>query len=255
MYVDDRLGATPVDAIFAVAALKNLFGIGKKKRELRAIEQNAQGRWTGQFPPYADWDEYLRRPASNPKAIAAGATTMSDEYDYWRKRKDSILVKNQIATPQDYAAWLIATYGLKDGWIKPDAAPGSEEYKRAPVALGSSISIYDFAGLARWAADEQAKLEAAIQPVDLVAQPVAPPPVQAIPAAPGFVDRIAAQLEAQARPSQFLPGAPSIAAPPPVAPPPAPAAATAGAPPAWWFWGGGAVIVAVAAIAARRRRR
>lgn len=196
MYIsgnDDQLGI--VDAIMAVATLKSLFGFGKKKAALKQIEANAAGKFTSQLPPYADWAEFLTRPASNPKAKAAGAKTYADEYAFWRGRKDSILVKNQIATPEDYVAYLVITYGLKDGWINPNAKPGDALYKNGPVAIGTQIPIFDYNAIVKWAEAENAKLQPSQTPVTptqltpatvKTPAPVQMPTVNSTPQATGF---------------------------------------------------------------------
>ncbi len=175
---NDQLGI--VDAILAVATLKNLFGFGQKKAALKQIEANAAGKWTSQLPPYADWREFLSRPASNAKAKAAGAQTYADEYNWQRGRKDSILIKNQIATPEDYAAWLVINYGLKDGWINPNARPGDALYNNGPYALETKIPIFDYDAIVKWASSQNmnAPQAAPITAVPLNAQTVLPPILQ-----------------------------------------------------------------------------
>lgn len=186
---DDGLGFDPITAAFtvgsAVSVVKNLFGIGKKKGALAQIAANANGKWTGQLPPYADWTEYLSRPATNAKAKAGGAKTFLDEYNFWLKRKDSILIKNQIASPQDYAAWLIITYGMKDGWIKPSAKPGDPLYRTGPLAIETNIPIFDYEAITRWAEANMPKDTSAAptgpRGVSPTSTPTAPAPVIAPP--------------------------------------------------------------------------
>lgn len=178
MYLSDSgLGVLdPFTAISAVGIVKNLFGIGKKKRALKQIEANAAGKFTSKFPEYADWAEFLSRPATNPKAKAAGAKTFADEYNFWRKRKDSILIKNQIATPEDYIAWLVMEHGIKGGTIKPSAKPGDPLYFNSPFVIGTRIPIFDYETVVKWAQEEQARLQPAPTPVQLTPQNVRVPP-------------------------------------------------------------------------------
>lgn len=177
MYLSDGgLGIDPFTAVAAVGIVKNLFGIGKKKAALKQVEANAAGKFTSQLPTYADWTEFLSRPATNPKAKAAGAKTFADEYNFWRGRKDSILIKHQIATPEDYAAWLVLEYGIKDGWIKPSAKPGDPFYLNGPFVIGTRIPIFDYEAVVKWAQDEQARLQPAPTPVKLTPENVRVPP-------------------------------------------------------------------------------
>lgn len=155
---------TAFNALGATSILKNLFGIGKKKAALKSIEQSAAGKFTSQLPVYADWEEYLSRPATNPKAKAAGAKTMRDEYNFWRGRKDSILIKHQIATPEDYAAWLITTHGISGGTVVPSAKPGHPMYENAPFVIGARVPIFDYEAVVKWAEAEQARLNAENNP-------------------------------------------------------------------------------------------
>lgn len=177
MYLSDSgLGLNPFTAISAAGIVKNLFGIGKKKRALKQIEANAAGKFTSKFPEYADWAEFLSRPATNPKAKAAGAKTFADEYNFWRKRKDSILIKNQIATPEDYIAWLVMEHGIKGGTIKPSAKPGDPLYFNSPFVIDTRIPIFDYEAVVKWAQAEQAKLQPAPTPVQLTPENVRVPP-------------------------------------------------------------------------------
>jgi len=197
MYIsgnDDQLGI--VDAIMAVATLKSLFGFGKKKAALKQIEANAAGKWTSQLPPYADWQEFINRKVDPPKKKGfESADTHAKAYALWRGRKDSILIKNQIATPEDYGAWLVITYGLKDGWINPNAKPGDALYKNGPFAIGTQIPIFDYNAIVKWAETENAKLQPTQTPVaptqltPATVKPPAPipmPKVNSTPQATGF---------------------------------------------------------------------
>ena len=188
----DQLGI--VDAIMAVSALKGLFGFGKKKAALKQIEANAAGKWTSQFPPYADWTEFIDRPTTPLKKKGAeGTTSHRKAYEFWRKRKDSILIKHQIATPEDYGAWLVATYGLKDGWIDPKAKPGSPLYNNGPFAIETKIPIFDYDAIVKWAQSQGG----AAQPVNVAT--IAPPALTPLPPPPpGFIERFAAQLQTSA---------------------------------------------------------
>jgi hypothetical protein len=223
MYADDyTLGVTPIDAVFAVASLKNLFGIGKKKRQLKAIEGQAAGYWTSGFPPEVDWKEYL---AKFDGAVAK-------DYDKARKRKDSLLIKNNIATPEDFAAWHFANYGEEHAsqnklWI-PYRKDGTR-FDQPSAAERASTQ----AALSKAAAAQKAK-----------PKPAAPAP------APSAVDKIVAQLQAQgyqpsAQVQQFLPGAPTVQYPAPAAAAPPPAA---GGVPKWVWYAAPAVVIGGAAL-------
>lgn len=194
------------EALTAGAMLKGVFGIGRKKALLKQIDANAQGKWTSQFPPYADWDEFIDRPAP-PIKKKGGENVASHRqgYEFWRKRKDSILIKNQIATPQDYGAYLVATYGLKDKWIDPGAKPGDALYANGPFALGTRIPIFDYAAVQKWAESEAARLQQSgapipSGPVNISQGVAAPAPIPLPPPPPGFIDRLATNYAATQNP-------------------------------------------------------
>lgn len=166
-----------VTAVMAAASLKSLFGFGKKKAALKQIDANAAGKWTSQFPPYADWAEYVNRPRpADPKKKCTGAS-MAADYECWRKRKDSILIKHQIATPEDYGAWLVATYGVKDGWINPNSKPGDAVYNNGPFAIGTRIPIFDYDAIVKWAASQTPVPPASLPPAPLPMAPTLAPPI------------------------------------------------------------------------------
>lgn len=252
-------------AVSAVGILKNLFGIGKKKKALAQIQANAQGKWTSQLPPYADWDEWLSRPATNPKAKAAGAKTFLDEYNFWKGRKDSILIKNQIATPQDYAAWLVITYGLKDGWINPNAKPGDPLYRMGPLALETNIPIFDYAAIDAWAKAQFPKQVIAAGPRGTsptsTPQPTMPPqpakPATPLPPKATNIAPLPIPPKTVTPPTappdvSFFPDAQSVATPVPLVSPPqsAPGVATASFPPIVAIGLAGALVL----FAARKRK-
>lgn len=205
----------PISAAFtvssAVGALKSLFGIGKKKAALKQIAANAQGKWTSQFPEYADWEEFVNRKVPPLKKKGAGGTdTYKKQYDFWRARKDSILIKHQIASAYDYAAWLVATYGIKDGWIKPEAGPSDPAYRNGPYAIGTNIPIFDYAAITQWAASQMPQAPApqtlapSVIPQPLPQNIVAPkPPGATVP----FLPPVA--------PQSFMPQAPQVSFPVP----------------------------------------
>ena len=102
------LGIDPVSALTTGFGLKNIFGIGAKKRALRDIESGGRGVWTSKFDPEIDWNEYLNK--------FGGA--VRDSYNANRRKKDSILIKNQIASPEDFAAWHLSTIAIPDGYLQ-----------------------------------------------------------------------------------------------------------------------------------------
>lgn len=98
------LGFAPLAAFEVAVGLKNLLGIGKKKRALKAIEGQAVGYWTDQLPSDIDWNEYANRrwkDANNRFHVQS----YQEWYDVLHKRKDSHLIKNNVASPADFAAY------------------------------------------------------------------------------------------------------------------------------------------------------
>jgi len=132
MYLSDQqLGIDPVSAFTTAAIFKNIFGIGKKKRAFKSMEGQNAGAWTSQFPPDWDWKEYLNKFNGAVKS----------RYDLERKRKDSMLLKQGIATPEDFAAWHFSEYGAdytadNKNWIpkRKDGTRVDQPPKAAPKA-------------------------------------------------------------------------------------------------------------------------
>lgn len=191
MYIErNDLGQfDPVGAAFAVTSLKNVFGIGKKKRKFKALEP---GAWSSQAPDI-DWREYL--------AKFNGA--VKKDYDRLRARKDTTLIKNNIATPEDYAVWHWVNYGSKHAENNKDWLPFRTD--------GTRI-------------DRPPKAASAPAQTAIPATPATPAPQQAVPAitpppppavAPGPVY----SPPAPPAPAQFFPGltTPSTTAAPNVA--------------------------------------
>lgn len=132
MYVreDQELGII-AEAIGTVLTLKNLLGIGVKKAKFKALAESGVGAWTSQYPSDWDWKNY---PSGHKPPVSLG-------YAKERAKKDSILLKNQIATPEDFAAWHFTEYGSKYAnagdlkWL-PSRVDGSR-IDKAPAQLAT----------------------------------------------------------------------------------------------------------------------
>lgn len=140
MYTDQEisvegLGAAQaiIGAVFQGLGLKNLLGIGVKKKKFAALAASGKGAWTSQYPPDWDWANY---PAGHKPPVAQG-------YAKERAKKDSILLKNQIATPEDFAAWHFTEYGSKYAQTDPNWLPvrfdGTRIDKAPAVAASTNV--------------------------------------------------------------------------------------------------------------------
>lgn len=247
MYVEQynqQLGF--IDAIFAVGALKNLFGFGKKKRARKQNVAENTGLYTAAFMPGTDFSSTLDlSPALSGYGKRQGAKTLREDFDAMFAHKDSWLVKNGVATPDDYAAYTIMEnieLGMT-GLCDPNQTnPNAINYKRCPTINGENV----FRVMARQ--------QAAPPPLQ---QPQVPAPVDP---GPDVVDQVIARMTQGFTPppvlQPFMPGAPQVSAPAPAPAPPPPATTV----PSWVWW-----VVPVGALAAgallmttappRRRRR
>ena len=148
------LGFDPISAVLTGSALKEVFGIGAKKREHEQLQQQFTGYWTDQFPPNTDWKEYLSRPRKG--VIQGKQTSLQAQYDWQAGRRDSWLVKNKVASAEDLAAF-IAMREMKNPKLgcDPNAKPGTPGYFHCPKYSDSKTNIFDTKAREAWLAKQQ----------------------------------------------------------------------------------------------------
>jgi hypothetical protein len=270
-----ELGFDPISTIFTGAALKNVFGIGKKKAARDQNVSTHKGFYTSQFPPQANFKPLLDRiGAQSGLGKRQGAKNMREDYQAMFNHKDSWLVKNKVASPEDYAAYNVLQWINMDIGCDKNAKPGTSEYAHCPRYLNTDISIFDTQRIQEYEAKQAAKKAPAPKrpPVKTVKQPpmrsqpvkqpprAAPPKVEILPpqpttaaptslqpTGPGFDLTKILELFGQRAPEpQFIPQAP--------AQPAAPVETT----PKWLLpaaLAGGAGIIALALTGGKKKRR
>jgi len=228
MYIrEDRLDGLgfidPIsNAFFTGAAIKNVLGIGKKKRARKDMEAQSGGVYTSQFPAGVDWDRLLDKPNTN--VIRGKQSTSREAYNWMRGRNDSQLVKTNVATPEDYMAYVVQQWIGSSIGCDPNAKKGSQRYGLCPTDKQSGINIYDTALLkAYYAKKKQAaapKVKAVVvKPARAVAVPAAPVAPVA-PVAPAYNPFQFIQPRQPAAPMSFQQPAPQITVTAPAAPAP-----------------------------------
>lgn len=193
--------ADPISAVFGVMALKNLFGFGAKKRKLKIVEGQQQGYWTTQWPPDIDWRQYLTADHGDGNAGA-----VQKAYDVEHKKK-TVLIKNNIATPEDYAAWHFTKLGQdyakagSKGWI-PYRLDGTR-YDEPSLADAAALQASAAVPLPRIQAPNSAMTGATLSPILQPFLPLASPQIQSFfPGAPQVSTPAAPAPETSGRPSQ-----------------------------------------------------
>lgn len=246
-------------AITGIATLKNLFGFGKKKAARKQNVAQNKGLYTSAFPPGTNFDSTLdNTPALSGLGRRKGATTLREDYDAMFKHKDSWLVKNGVASPEDYAAYTVMEEidkGTLNVCDPTNRNPNSKKYQRCPTLNGENV----FVAMAR------GKGGSGGQPAPQPVKPKPPAPTAA-KAEPDFIDKLAAKLQEQGvSPTQFMPGGPTVTPQPQVvvqAPAPASQSQQASGAPSWMWWAipagavaAGALIYAMTPQRRRSRRR
>ena len=178
-YENQDLGFDPFGAILTGAALKDVFGIGRKKAMQKEIDANYKGLHTSQFPPNVDWQEFINRPKR--ASFRGQFMSIKQHYDLQRKRKDSGTLDAKIATPEDAGAYTVLSEirkGIHCG--EPGAnKPGHRHYKNCPIFKDSKTNIFDKPARDAWLAKQQA---VKAQPKVAPAPPAPKPVVKAAPA-------------------------------------------------------------------------
>lgn len=222
------LGFDPVSAIITGATLKNIFGIGKKKKARSENVAANKGYWASQFPPGTDFSPTLNNtPAVSGLGRRKGAKTLGEDYKAMYDHKDSWLVKNKVASGDDYAAYTILT-SLQQG--NPICDPKSTNknnlsYKRCPIDRESGVNIFDQKAYDEWAAKQQGPAPVAKAPPTQAKQPsvqpasVSLPPIQSNLTDQGGILEKIAQIFAASQQAAFpqvpQPQAPVIVQPEP----------------------------------------
>ena len=128
--------------------------IGENKGKIKPTEGEVAGYWTSQLPPEIDWKEYQSRgPIDKYKHTVGG------QYDWLRKRKDSMIIKNNLATRDDHAAWFFIQHAVpalqadptqrylipkrKDGtYVDEEPASAPPAANAAPVNAPSPVTPF-----------------------------------------------------------------------------------------------------------------